>query len=86
MATSDQLRPNWLTRPRSDRFDATSDGYEQSMAAHRRAVDAGEPGYIDPGSRLFVMTAVYLRDRGRCCDCGCRHCPYAGQTGGGSTA
>lgn len=77
MATSDPLRPNWLTRPRSDRFDATSAGYEESMAAHRRAVEAGDPGYIDPGSGLFVMTAVYLRDRGWCCDRGCRHCPYA---------
>ena len=77
MATFDELRPDWLTEPRSDRFDAEAPGYAEAMAAHRLAVDAGEPGYVDPESGLFVMTAVFLRDRGWCCDCGCRHCPYA---------
>ncbi|MEQ8717948.1 MAG: DUF5522 domain-containing protein [Acidimicrobiales bacterium] len=48
------------------------------LDAHRRAVDAGEPGYIDPQTGLFVMTAAYLLDRGACCDTGCRHCPWAG--------
>lgn len=46
------------------------------LAAHDAAVAAGEDGYIDPVSGLFVMTAVYLRDKGPCCDSGCRHCPY----------
>ena len=44
--------------------------------AHRRAVDAGEPGYSDPMSGLFVMTAPYLLERGYCCEHGCRHCPF----------
>ncbi len=48
------------------------------MAAHQRAVESGEPGYVDPVSGLFVMTAQYLHDRAWCCDCGCRHCPYVG--------
>jgi hypothetical protein len=24
----------------------------------------------------FVFTEKYLRDRGYCCESGCRHCPY----------
>ena len=46
--------------------------------AHLRAVEAGEAGYLDPGTGLFVMTASYLADRGTCCGQGCRHCPYPG--------
>jgi hypothetical protein len=37
---------------------------------------AGEAGYLDPATGLFVMTAAHLADRGTCCDSGCRHCPY----------
>jgi hypothetical protein len=44
--------------------------------AHDAAVAAGEPGYLDPESGLFVLTAAYLRERGECCGNGCRHCPY----------
>jgi hypothetical protein len=46
------------------------------MAAHDRAVAAGEPGYADPVSGLYVFTTRYLAARGTCCDSGCRHCPY----------
>lgn len=46
------------------------------VAAHAAADSRGEPGYIDPFSRLFVMTATGLRARGFCCGNGCRHCPY----------
>ncbi|MCB1016816.1 MAG: hypothetical protein KDB10_17140 [Acidimicrobiales bacterium] len=45
-------------------------------AAHLAAVRAGEPGYLDPDTGLFVLTAVSLAARGRCCGEGCRHCPY----------
>jgi Family of unknown function (DUF5522) len=44
--------------------------------AHDGAVQAGEPGYLDPATGLFVLTAAYLADRGSCCAQGCRHCPY----------
>jgi hypothetical protein len=44
--------------------------------AHDRAQRAGEDGYPDPESGLFVFTAAYLAARGTCCDSGCRHCPY----------
>ena len=39
------------------------------------------PGYMDPGSGLFVMTSAYLRRRGFCCGNACRHCPYLGTAG-----
>jgi hypothetical protein len=49
---------------------------ERLLEAHAVAVAAGRPGYLDPFTGLFVMTAQYLLDRDRCCDRGCRHCPY----------
>jgi hypothetical protein len=30
--------------------------------------------YLENG--LFVFTAKYLRERGYCCESGCRHCPW----------
>jgi hypothetical protein len=45
-------------------------------AAHDAAVAAGEAGYVDPDTGLFVFTAAYHRARGSCCGSGCRHCPY----------
>lgn len=26
--------------------------------------------------RFVVFTELYLRERGYCCESGCRHCPY----------
>lgn len=49
------------------------------IAAHDAAVAAGEDGYVDPLTGLFVFTAAYLADRGHCCDAGCRHCPYGAE-------
>lgn len=46
------------------------------LNAHRRAEEAGLAGYVDPSSGLFVLTSTYLRERGRCCGNGCRHCPH----------
>jgi hypothetical protein len=46
------------------------------LAAHAAALEAGEAGYVDPTTGLFVFTAAFLADRGSCCDTGCRHCPY----------
>lgn len=40
------------------------------------ALLAGEPGYIDPTSGLFVQTARTLWERGACCGQGCRHCSF----------
>ncbi len=46
------------------------------LAAHAAALAAGEQGYLDPETGLFVMTSATLLERGTCCDSGCRHCPY----------
>ncbi|MEI7549511.1 MAG: DUF5522 domain-containing protein [Actinomycetes bacterium] len=46
------------------------------VTAHREACERGDAGYMDPLSGLFVMTEVYLVQRERCCNRGCRHCPY----------
>lgn len=44
--------------------------------AHDAAVAAGQAGYLDPTTGLFVMTAAFLDERGWCCGNGCRHCPW----------
>lgn len=48
------------------------------IAAHERADQRGEAGYIDPFTGYFVMTAGNLKQRGYCCGNGCRHCPFEG--------
>ena len=50
--------------------------HPRQIAAHAAAEARREPGYVDPISGLFVMTAGGLRARGSCCGNGCRHCPY----------
>lgn len=60
----------------SDRLPAGDAARAAILAAHAAAVAAGEAGYLDPESGLFVLTGTYLADRGYCCDQGCRHCPY----------
>jgi len=64
--------------PHPDRLDPRRPDYVAIIDAHDRAVGGGHAGYDDPSTGLFVMTARYLTDRGRCCDQGCRHCPYPG--------
>jgi hypothetical protein len=49
---------------------------DEVAAAHAAAIAIGQAGYTDPVSGLFVLTAAYLKNRGTCCDNGCRHCPY----------
>jgi hypothetical protein len=34
----------------------------------------GEDFYYE--GRFIVFTEKFLRDRGYCCESGCRHCPY----------
>lgn len=46
---------------------------------HDAACDRGEPAYNDPESGLFVLTELFLRNRGYCCRRGCRHCPWRDQ-------
>ena len=46
-------------------------------AVHDDACRRGEVTYVDPRSGYQVFTAVGLKQRGRCCGSGCRHCPFA---------
>ncbi len=70
------LAPRPLTEPHPSRLAADNPARADILAAHDRALDAGEPGYTDPGTGLFVLTAAFLAARGTCCERGCRHCPY----------
>jgi hypothetical protein len=65
--------------PHPDRLSPDHPQWAQIMRRHDAAVAAGEPGYLDPVSGLFVMTAAVHLARGRCCNSGCRHCPYVGE-------
>ena len=65
-----------LTEPHPDRLTPGHPYYEKILEAHRAALDAGQAGYLDPESGLFVLTAGHLAARGSCCQRGCRHCPY----------
>ncbi|MHB8680614.1 MAG: DUF5522 domain-containing protein [Acidimicrobiales bacterium] len=66
-----------LGEPHPGRLDPDHPRRSEILAAHDAAMDAGQAGYTDPDTGLFVLTARYLLDRGTCCDRGCRHCPYA---------
>jgi hypothetical protein len=69
-------RPDAVERPHASRLDPRRPGYDAILDAHRRAVLAGDAGYLDPETGLFVLTAGFLAARGTCCGRGCRHCPY----------
>ncbi|MGK0223467.1 MAG: hypothetical protein ACI9ON_002712 [Limisphaerales bacterium] len=47
--------------------------------AHAKACERGELNYVDPQTGYSVFTALGLRERGKCCGSGCRHCPYTGK-------
>ncbi len=65
-----------LTQPHPHRLPPSVPRYDEILRRHNAALQAGEAGYLDPSSGLFVLTAGFLADRGTCCDKGCRHCPY----------
>lgn len=65
-----------LTQPHPSRLPESHPAYDEILAAHEAAMDAGEAGYADPVTGYFVMTAETHARRGFCCDNGCRHCPY----------
>lgn len=62
--------------PHPERLSRADPRYDRILACHEAALDAGEGGYTDPRTGLFVMTAATLWARGTCCSSGCRHCPY----------
>lgn len=71
-----ELADRPLHRPHERRLPRDHPQYAAIIAAHDAALADGAAGYADPVTGLFVLTAGYLADRGRCCGRGCRHCPY----------
>ena len=47
---------------------------------HRKACEAQESTYVDPKTGLTVFTEYSHLQRGSCCGCGCRHCPFEAKT------
>lgn len=72
----DALADRPLTEPHPERLDPRHPRRDEIVERHRAALAAGEDGYPDPATGLFVLTAGFLADRGWCCEQGCRHCPY----------
>ncbi|MFI6759613.1 DUF5522 domain-containing protein [Micromonospora sp. NPDC050417] len=70
------LAPRPLTQPHPSRLAPDHPGRAAIVAAHAAALAAGQAGYQDPATGLFVLTAGFLARRGTCCGRGCRHCPY----------
>jgi hypothetical protein len=70
-------RVDW-TQPHPDRLPLDHPYRDEALARHEQAMATGVPGYPDPQTGLFVLTAAHHLGRGRCCGLGCRHCPYVG--------
>jgi hypothetical protein len=66
-----------LTQPARTRLAPGHPHRAAILSAHEGAMAAGNAGYADPETGLFVLTAAWLASRGTCCENGCRHCPYA---------
>lgn len=71
------LAPRPLTQPHPARLAPDHPDRAEILARHAAACAAGQAGYPDPATGLFVLTARFLAERGTCCGRGCRHCPYA---------
>jgi hypothetical protein len=79
VSTPGRRLPAALAEPDPARLDPARPDHGAVLAAHARALAAGEDGYLDPATGYWVFTAAYLWDRGTCCERGCRHCPYLNQ-------
>jgi len=65
-----------MDQPHPSRLALDHPRRAEILAAHDAALAAGQAGYLDPDTGLFVLTAGFLARRGTCCTRGCRHCPY----------
>lgn len=65
-----------LEEPHPDRLPLDHPAREEILLVHAAALERGDPGYLDPVTGLYVMTAAAHAARGHCCERGCRHCPY----------
>ena len=68
--------PRSLFEPHPEQLPTDQPHRAEILAAHRAAIEANEPGYLDPRTDLFVITAAEHVRRGHCCASSCRHCPY----------
>lgn len=59
-SVGDAPLPDELRTPHPARLPPSTAGYDEILAAHENAIAKGEPGYLDPVTGLFVMTAAYL--------------------------
>lgn len=73
---SDRLRADGIDQPLAARLPSDPTARAAILAAHAAAVGIGAETYVDPRTRLQVLTAATLAGRGTCCGSGCRHCPY----------
>jgi hypothetical protein len=73
---ADRLATRPLDEPHPARLRPDDPRRAEILAAHRAALEAGEPGYTDPATGLFVFTAASLAGCLTCCESDCRHCPY----------
>lgn len=76
MPESGSLDRDRLREPSLRRLPLDAPGRVEILAAHEQALVDGVPGYLDPATRWYVMTAATHLSRGYCCRSGCRHCPY----------
>ncbi|HEY7916531.1 MAG TPA: DUF5522 domain-containing protein [Acidimicrobiales bacterium] len=76
MATPEKPSDRSLGQPHPSRLAPGHPRRQEILAAHDEAMRAGEPGYTDPETGLYVLTAAFLQERSTCCHSGCRHCPY----------
>lgn len=75
------LRLDFLFKPIPSRLPQGNSEHVANLRrgildAHQKAVEKGDPVYIDPITQRSVMTAAFLASRATCCTSGCRHCPY----------
>lgn len=70
------LADRQLDEPHPERLPIDEPFRAEILAAHSEAMSAFRPGYSDPVTGVFVVTAQQLVLRGQCCGLGCRHCPY----------
>lgn len=71
-----ELAERALTEPHPSRLTPDHPRRQAILRAHATALTERRPGYLDPDTGLFVLTAALLAERGYCCERGCRHCPY----------
>ena len=74
--TTQPLADRPLDEPHPERLVPDHPLRREVLARHAAAMAAGDAGYADPQTGLFVLTAAFLAARGTCCGSGCRHCPY----------